>query len=84
MTLDHDSGRMDGEVTAGAYRGARLSELAPEDLDRLMAGFEAEGDDDSRALLFAWLERHGRRGRGADPVPTGASARRRRRPMRRR
>ena len=65
MTLDHDSGRMDGEVTAGAYRGARLSELAADDLDRLMAEFEAEGDDDSRALLFAWLERHGRR-RGSD------------------
>ena len=42
MTLDHDSGVMEGEVTAGPYRGARLSELSPEDLDRLMAGFEAE------------------------------------------
>jgi len=74
MTLDHDSGRMDGEVTAGRYRGARLSELAPEDLDRLMACFEADGDDDSRALLFAWLERHGRRqghgtGQGAAQGP---------------
>ena len=73
MTLDHDSGRMEGEVTAGPYRGARLSELSPDDLDRLMAGFEAEGDDDSRALLFAWLERHGsrrdRRGPGPAPPP---------------
>jgi hypothetical protein len=66
MTLDHDSGRMDGEVTAGRYRGARLSELAPEDLDRLMASFEADGDDDSRALLAAWLERRGPR-HGAGP-----------------
>ena len=32
MTLDHDSGRMEGEVTAGPYRGASLSELSPEDL----------------------------------------------------
>ena len=84
MTLDHDSGRMEGEVTAGPYRGARLSELSPEDLDRLMAGFEAEGDDDSRALLFAWLERHGPdRGPVAVLGRTGAPARRRRRPIRR-
>jgi hypothetical protein len=66
MTLDHDSGRMEGEVTAGPYQGARLAELSPEDLDRLMAGFEAEGDDDSRALLLAWLERHGP---DSDPEP---------------
>jgi hypothetical protein len=71
MTLDHDSGRMDGEVTAGPFRGARLSELSPEDLDRLMAEFEAAGDDDSRALLVAWLERHGRRQR-ADPAADSA------------
>jgi hypothetical protein len=70
MTLDHESGRMDGEVTAGPYRGARLSELTPDELDWLMAAFEADGDDDSRALLAAWLERHGRRpgpDRDSDP-----------------
>jgi hypothetical protein len=75
MTLDHDSGRMDGEVTAGRFRGARLSELSAEDLDQLMAELEAAGDDDSRALLFAWLERHGRgRGRADPPGPEPASA----------
>ncbi|HRO11581.1 molecular chaperone DnaJ [Amaricoccus sp.] len=76
MTLDHDSGQMDGEVTAGAFRGARLSELSPEELDRLMAELEAGGDDDSRALLLAWLERqgHGRAaGSGAPPPPDSAT-----------
>ena len=35
-----------------------------------MAGFEAEGDDDSRALLLAWLERHGPdSGPGCGPGP---------------
>ncbi len=73
MTLDHDSGRMDGEVTAGPFRGARLFELSAEDLDRLMALFEAEGDNDSVALLLAWLERHGpRRGSSTPPPPDTA------------
>jgi hypothetical protein len=71
MTLDHDSGRMDGEVTAGPFRGALLSELSGEDLDRLMAEFEANGDDDSVALLLAWLERHSGRRPPPDPPPTG-------------
>ena len=65
MTLDHDSGRMDGEVTAGPFQGAFLSELGAGDLDRLRAGFEADGDDDSLALLLAWLERQGRSGGSA-------------------
>jgi hypothetical protein len=67
MTLDHDSGRMEGEVTAGPFQGARLSELSAGDLDRLMAWFEAEGDEDSRALLLAWLERHGTRRTAEEP-----------------
>ena len=69
MTLDHDSGRMDGEVTAGPFQGAFLSELSGADLDRLLAEFEANGDDDSLALLLAWLDRHGRTRPPPDPPP---------------
>ena len=74
MTLDHDSGRMDGEVTAGPFQGAFLSELGAADLDRLRAGFEADGDDDSLALLLAWLERQGRSGGSAKGENGGGSA----------
>jgi hypothetical protein len=70
MTLDHDSGRMDGEVIAGPFQGALLSELSGADLDRLLHEFEANGDDDSLALLLAWLDRHGRR-RPPEPPPSG-------------
>jgi hypothetical protein len=57
MTLDHDSGAMDGEVLTGALEGARLSELSAEELQRLLAELEAAGDEDSLSLLFAYLER---------------------------
>jgi len=60
MTLDHRTGGLDGEVTAGPFAGARLSALSAEELQRLYEGFEAAGDADSLALLHAWLERDGR------------------------
>lgn len=70
MTLDHDSGRMEGEVTAGSFAGRLLSEMTAAELDRLMADLAAAGDDDGRALLLAWLERHGpRREPGAEAPP---------------
>ena len=76
MTLDHDSGRMDGEVTAGPFQGAFLSELgAGGSRPAASPSFEADGDDDSLALLLAWLDRHGR---PPAPAPT------RRRPASRR
>lgn len=56
MELEHDTGRMDGEVRAGAYRGRRLSSLTLAETQRLHA--EAAGTpDQSRALLEAWIER---------------------------
>ncbi len=58
MTLDHDSGEMDGEVIAGAHAGARLSQLTLAQLRALHA--ELAGDEQSEALLRAYLERtHG-------------------------
>ncbi len=59
MTLDHDSGAMDGEVRTGRFRGARLSALSPTEVQDLVAEFEAAGDHDSLALLLAWLDRRG-------------------------
>jgi DnaJ-domain-containing protein 1 len=60
MTLDHETGELDGEVTAGPFAGARLSALSAEELGRLYEEFEAAGDADSLALLHAWLDRSGR------------------------
>lgn len=72
MTLDHDSGEMDGEVTAGACRGARLSQLTPGQLQGLVAELEAAGDEDSLALLLAWLDRRGTPREAARPPQSGA------------
>jgi hypothetical protein len=56
MELEHDTGRMDGEVLVGAFRGRRLSSLTLQETQRLHA--EAAGmPDQSRALLEAWIER---------------------------
>ena len=59
MTLDHGTGVMDGEVTGGRFGGRWLSELSSEDLQALVAEFEASGDDDSLSLLLAYLDRRG-------------------------
>jgi hypothetical protein len=56
MQLDHDSGRMDGEVLAGAYRGRRLSSLTLPEAQALHAQCAA-APDQSRALFEAWIER---------------------------
>lgn len=54
MTLEHDSGEMDGEILAGAFAGRRLSDLDLGDLKTLHGELEAT---DSRQLLEAYLER---------------------------
>jgi hypothetical protein len=59
MTLDHDTGAMDGVVLEGAYRGRRLAELALDDLLNLLAVCRAE-DSRSATVLEAYLDRvHG-------------------------
>lgn len=56
MELDHDSGRMDGEVLAGTYKGRRLSTLTLDEARRLHAEC-ARAPDQSRALFEAWVGR---------------------------
>jgi hypothetical protein len=77
MELDHDSGRMDGEVLRGPFRGRRLSSLTLEDTQRLHA-LAAAAPDQSRALLEAWIERTHPEWRemwnaGAEPHAAGPS-----------
>ncbi len=56
MTLDHDSGRMEGTVTAGLFRGRRLSELDDNELGELLRECRAE-DEDSAKLLESYISR---------------------------
>ncbi|MCF6282409.1 MAG: DnaJ domain-containing protein [Candidatus Polarisedimenticolaceae bacterium] len=66
MTLDHDSGEMDGEVLTGQFVGCRLSELEQEQLSQLFEECH-RCDDDSAALLEAYLDRkYGDDWRGAE------------------
>jgi hypothetical protein len=59
MTLDHDSGEMDGVVLEGLHTGKRLSELGFEELVGLLAGYRAE-DAQSASVLETYLDRvHG-------------------------
>jgi hypothetical protein len=53
MELDHDTGSMRGRVLVGRHQGAQLNEL---DIDTLIAMF-SEIDEESRALLVAYLDR---------------------------
>jgi hypothetical protein len=56
MTLDHDSGAMDGEVLQGEHRGQRLSALS---LSQLLT-LRDDCDPQSLQLLDTWLDReHG-------------------------
>lgn len=55
MTLDHDTGQMDGEVTEGPFAGRLLSALSDEDVMALWR--EAAGDGESVAVLEAYLDR---------------------------
>ncbi len=59
MELDHDSGRMSGRVLAGHHQGAVLEQL---DVQSLI-GLLGEVDDESRALLMAYLDRRDSRWR---------------------
>ncbi len=53
MELDHDSGAMRGHMLAGRYRGTALDRLDVATLTGLLG----EIDEESRALLMAYLDR---------------------------
>lgn len=57
MELDHDSGKMTGQVLAGPFKGARLEEMDPNDLQSLY-NHCARASDQSVSLLEAWLDRN--------------------------
>jgi hypothetical protein len=64
MELDHDSGRMDGEVLAGLFKGRRLATMSLEELLRFLPECQAAGDQ-SAHLLEAYLDRAHDSWRGA-------------------
>lgn len=55
MTLEHDSGDLDGEVLNGQFRGRLLSTMRLEELLQLLN--ECRDDEESVALLQAYLDR---------------------------
>jgi hypothetical protein len=55
MELDHDTGALSGEVVAGAFKGARLSDLSPDQAKALWR--EVASDPQSVQVLEAWLDR---------------------------
>jgi len=74
MELDHDTGAMQGKVTAGSHAGASLAAL---ELSTVIAML-AEVDEESRALLTAYLDRRDAGWR--ERADNGANARDLRRP----
>ncbi|MBZ8132357.1 J domain-containing protein [Afifella sp. IM 167] len=55
MTLDHETGEIDGTVLAGRHEGRELSKMSFEEL-RNLAG-ELAGDEESLRLLEGYLDR---------------------------
>ncbi len=55
MTLNHDTGDIDGEVLEGAFAGKPLNQLSLEALLQLLA--ECQHDEESVAMLQAYLDR---------------------------
>jgi hypothetical protein len=68
MELDHDSGRMRGRILAGQHQGAALETLDTPTLVSLLRDF----DEESRALLMAYLDRRDARWR--EHAQNGATA----------
>ncbi|WP_246770851.1 DnaJ domain-containing protein [Aestuariivirga sp. YIM B02566] len=83
MELDHDSGRMDGQILAGPLKGRLLSALKEDELKAFHRQCTTVNDQ-SRALLEAWLDRSkagwretwqaGPRGNGGTPSATMSRA----------
>lgn len=72
MELDHDSGRLDGQVLEGSLRGRTLSSLGRAEAELLWR--EAAGDAQSARLLEAWLDRSWPDWRDQAPPPPSPGA----------
>lgn len=73
MELDHDSGDMRGRIVTGQYQGVPLEQLGV----RTLVGLLGDMDDESRALLMAYLDRRDARWRehaNGDAAPGRAAA----------
>ncbi len=57
MTLDHDSGEMNGSVLAGAFSGRGLDELSERELQTLYTECAGAGDQEGLRLLEAYFDR---------------------------
>ncbi|MEM9253930.1 MAG: molecular chaperone DnaJ [Pseudomonadota bacterium] len=55
MTLDHDTGELDGEVLAGGFSGWRLADMDRAQLGQLLSWCQGR-DGDSAALLDSYLQ----------------------------
>jgi hypothetical protein len=55
MTLDHGSGRLDGEVLDGRFRGSRLSDF--DEAGARLLWRDVQADPQSVQVLEAWLDR---------------------------
>ena len=78
MTLDHDSGRLDGEVISGRFQGRRLEELGFDELMQLLGDCRAT-DPEAVTVLETWLDRTlgadwRRRAEAAGPAGGGGAA----------
>ncbi|MEA3411358.1 MAG: molecular chaperone DnaJ [Pseudomonadota bacterium] len=56
MTLDHDSGEIDGVIVSGPHQDRRLGELKREELTGLFDQYQA-ADEESASLLAAYLDK---------------------------
>lgn len=75
MSLDHDSGVLDGTVLDGPFAGRRLGEMSLAELQSLLRECRIE-DEQSAAVLEAYLDRvHGASWRGAEDGGNGEDAR---------
>lgn len=73
MTLDHDSGELDGRVREGAFRDRQLSSMTLDELRALLV--EISGDGDSVNVLSTFLDRtHGDAWREAGTSGTAGGA----------
>src|SRR3546814_1725902 len=73
MSLDHDSGDLDGRVLDGRYEGRLLSQLVLPELVELLQDY-ALADQQSASVLKAYLDRPRPEWRGQEAEPAAAGA----------